>query len=149
MNIIKKYNEFINESLTDNILDKISKYGMDSLTDIEKEYIKNIDDDNVRNKLINKKDNIQSKLDYDPRKDKEFWDDVKTDEIDFDFDKFSDDEIEDGKYNIIWDEMEDEEIIIFLNINKITEIDHTTPWDKLNDSIKDKFKKYVSEYTDY
>ena len=144
-----KYLKLFENKVLDDILDKISKDGMDSLTDLEKDFLNKFGDNKhqqVENKIKEREKNYKGVLSYDPRKDdtdfyketgKEFGID------DMNFDDWSDEEIEDGKYSHLWDGLYDEDMDSFMRQYKIPEELSQMPWDKLPVKVKENFKKYI------
>jgi hypothetical protein len=141
---------FENKTL-DEILDKISKDGMDSLTSLEKEFLdkfSNGDHKETEKKLKNKKNTYKSIMSYDPRED----DPEAYREIgqvfgieDMSFKNWSDKEIEDGKYGILWDQLYDEDMYSFLRKYNLPDNTNETPWDKLPKSVVKMFKEYIKD----
>lgn len=141
--------EYIQENeQMDRILDKISKHGINSLNRIEKEYMDshsqptiNKDVEDKLKKRINKKNDF---MNYDPREDMGFYNDLG-----MDFSKYGDDQIDDDRYNILWDETDEEDIdefILKLNIPKNTILTHDgfyKPYHELTSEQKVKWKKYI------
>ena len=146
-----KYLKKFNENVIDDILDKISKHGMKSLSSKERELLdtnasgKSYAD--IEKEIKDKKSSKDSLFDYDPRKDKEFFDDLG-----MDFDAYSDEEIEEGRYNIMWDEISDEDILDFINSGDINKEDisetkngktYFIGYDRLPEEVKKKFKWWI------
>ena len=157
-----KHIKLFENKFLDDILDKLSSDGMDSLTELEKEYLNKYDtsDENKiereiernreeTNKQEQKIKRYQDMGKYDPREDKEgheFYNNVaKSFGLDdMTFDKWSDEEIDMTRISIFWDEMDDEDIKEFLYDYKIIGDMVTTPWDKLPDNVKQMFGEYLS-----
>lgn len=151
-----KYLKTFEDSILDNILDKVSKYGIDSLTPGEDKLLKNYykgDSEELEKVLKYKKDRIKNAFEYDPRDDAMFFKKLSDDTgINFDFTEFSDEEIEAGKWQIAWDELEDEDIRHFMKLYNIEDAEKPykdeialRPWDELSKETQDKFKKYINE----
>jgi hypothetical protein len=132
---------------SDRILDKISKHGITSLSDLEKSYLdayaqNKPEAQNLENELDNKSKQIDSILEYDPRKD---------DELDLDFSGWSEDDIEDGKFDIIWDQISDKDIenfIITYKLDKasLSKDNNYLSWDNLPTNIKEKFVDFIQSH---
>ncbi len=147
-----KYLKNYENNMLDNILDKISKGGIDVLTPMEKKYLDKHykGDDKLETDILNRRERIGSVFDYDPRTDSEFFDNLSDETgLNFDFSKYGDDMIENGRYNIIWDELDDEDIQDFEDKYKVdckkylnSEIVYK-PWDELDDDEKKSFKEYI------
>lgn len=145
MKIIKTFESF----QSDRILDKISRNGMNSLTELEKEYLDaySLNKPNVKSlekDLDDRDDKISGTLNYDPREDNEFFKDQG-----MDFSDWSDEDIEDGRFNIIWDDISNDDIEKFIIIYKIdrsiltdNDKDFLT-WDKLPYDVKENFIDYI------
>jgi len=192
--IITKLDQFVNENkVLDDILDKMSKYGKESLTKKEKisawfsfsvvfigspriiwsffhqvyrfftiplektfldKYSTDSDFHEVEKQIKNRKSRIKGSLEYDPREDKEFFKELSDDSgIDFDFSEFSEDEMEESHYNILWDDLAEEDIYHFADYFKITdgELKKTIkdeevikPWHELSLETKSQFKDYIN-----
>lgn len=139
-----KYIKLFEKKILNDILDKISDKGMDSLTNIEKEYLSKYKDDKEKNRLediIKKgKEEFINKKEYDPREDKDFFN-----EIGIDFSDWSDDEIEEGRYAIMWDDLRDEYMIEFIEKSNLPEEIINKPWDHLHINIRNKFKEFIND----
>jgi hypothetical protein len=146
---IKTYGRYILESHTpkaiDVILDKIRKYGMKSLTTLEKgalaEYSEKGDIEVSDQKLQDMGDRLDGFLEYDPR-DEEFFKDLG-----MDFSGWSDEEINTEKMNILWNDLTPELVEDFI---RYSEIDRKTIEDKDGDlpgelpkHILPKFKEWI------
>jgi len=149
MKYIKKYEN----NVLDNILDKISKYGMKSITSTEKEYLEKYYDGDVseiEKELIGRRNRVSSLWEYDPREDKEFFGELSDETgFNFDFDIYDDDMIEQGRYSIMWDECEDEDIDHFVEVFNVTDAKNSKGdyfgWEMLSDETREKFKQYIKE----
>ena len=127
----------------DDILDKISDKGYDSLTPIEKEYMDKYNSkegDKIQAQIETGKDNYQDAKEYDPRDDKEFFD-----ELGISFADWSDDQIDDGKYNILWGELRIEDMQEFVHANGYPDDIAKRDWDSLHTTIRDKFKRFIDD----
>jgi len=141
---------FENKTL-DDILDKISKSGMGSLTSLEKDFLDKYssgDHKEVEQELKNKKEKYKGIMTYDPREDdtdfyKEVGQSFGID--DMNFKNWSDKEIEDGKYGILWDQLYDEDMNSFLRKYNLPDTINETPWDKLPKSVSKLFKEYIKD----
>lgn len=126
----------------DRILDKISKNGVKSLTKYELEYLDKYSKGEhgaIRNEIEERENEYKAAFEYDPRED-EFYKDLSIKL------KWTDEEIEDGRYRIIWDGFDENDMLIFINDFSLDEKYATSSWEKLPDDIKDKFKKHVEQY---
>jgi hypothetical protein len=136
----------------DKILDKIIKYGMDSLSDMDREYLGNPSSQELNQLVKKRKDRIESLWSYDPREDTEFFDELSSEiNYDFDFSKYSDEDIEEGRYSIIYDEVDEKELLQFMKIFEISDEDMRNEngtfkgWPHLDSNIQDKFKEYIDD----
>jgi hypothetical protein len=141
---------FENKTL-DDILDKMSKNGMDSLTELEKEFLHSFSDGTykeVERKLKNKINKYKNILSYDPRDDDpEIYKEIgKSFGIeDMSFKNWSDKEIEESKYEILWNELYDDDMNSFLKKYNLSDNINEYPWDKLPNSITKLFKQYIKD----
>jgi hypothetical protein len=145
MGVINEDKQYI-----DKILDKIIKYGMDSLSDMDREYLGNPSSQELNQLVKKRQDRIESLWSYDPREDSEFFDELSSEiNYDFDFSKYSDEDIEEGRYSIIYDEVDEKELRQFMKIFEISDEDMRNKnktfkgWDHLDKYIRDKFKEYI------
>ena len=141
MKFIKKFESYKSEDILNSILDKILRWGIESLTGTEKKFLDDIDNDELKDKISKRKEFTSSMFDYDPRSDDFF----KDSEL-FDFDEFDDEDIEEGRWEIIYNELDDEDIISFENVYKLDiKLDSGghKPWHQLSELEKEKFKEYV------
>jgi len=126
---------------------------MENISDLEKDYLKNIDSEELEAKLKFRDMKVSSLWDYDPREDEEFWKEQKFGDVDFDFSKYDDDMIEDGRYGIAYDEMSEKDIEHFERVFKISDMkwedgEHKGSykgWDHLSKETQEKFKEYLTE----
>jgi hypothetical protein len=137
-----KYLKLYENKILDDILDKISDKGKESLTKLELDYLNNYytSDKNKYEKEINKTKDLKNTYQYDPRKDNEFFD-----EIGMDFSNWSDDEINDGKLNIIWDELSNELMNNFIKSNDLDDKISKKSWQNLPNDIKELFQVFLYE----
>lgn len=157
--IITKLDQFINENkVLDNILDKMSQYGKEALTKKELEFLGKYstesDFTDAEKEIVNRANRIKGSLAYDPREDTEFFKELSDESgIDFNFSKFNDEEMEDGHYDILWNDFEEDDIYHFAEYFKITDeelkkkLDNELvikPWHELSPETKSKFKNYVN-----
>jgi hypothetical protein len=146
MKWLKKFETYKSEDLLNSILDKINKYGITSLNSKEKEFLKNIDNEELKNDILKDKLSVINRLDYDPREDDFF------DEVGMNFSKFSDGIIEDGKFEIIYNDLDESDVINFENIFKLDlkkELDGEIvykPWHEFSKLEKNKFKEFIENY---
>ena len=146
-----KYLKLFEANMLDNILDKISKKGMGSLTVLEKEFLDKYskgEHQEVEKKIKQKEDKYKSILTYDPREDDtDFYKEAgKPFGIeDMNFRDWTDEEIEDGKYQQLWDALYDEDMNIFLRQYKLPDNVEEIPWDKLPPQIQKSFKTYIKD----
>jgi hypothetical protein len=141
------------ENHINRILDKIIKYGIEKLTDLDRQYLDNPTNQELNQMINNRKNRVDSLWDYDPRRDTEFFDDLSTSTgIDFDFSEFTDEDIEEGRYSIMYDEIDDDDIKNFITIYNIPgdEIKDTDgnykEWESLSKKIQNNFKEFVNEF---
>lgn len=137
MKWLKMFEAFKTEDVLNSILDKINKWGIDSLSDLEKRFLKDSDNRELASEILKKKEFIENIMEYDPRVDED---------SPFDFSSWSDLEIEDGRWEILYNEIEDEDIKLFEKIFKVCLKDSDgdyKPWNKLSDIEKNKFKDYI------
>jgi predicted oxidoreductase (fatty acid repression mutant protein) len=146
-----KYLKLFENKTLDNILDKINKEGMSSLTDLEKDFLDKFssgDYKEAERKIKNKKDTYKSILTYDPREDnpnvyKEIGQTFGVE--DMSFKNWSDKEIEDEKYSILWNQLYDEDMNSFLRKYNLPDHIEETPWNKLPKSVTKMFKEYIKD----
>jgi len=149
-----KYLKSYENKIIDRILDKISKYGMDKLSDLDKKYLQNIEDEDLRKEIEDRDSRVKGFWSYDPREDGEFFDELGDGlGVDIDFSKYDDDMIEEGRYEIMYDELPEEDLKHFeeffdLKDLKIEDGEHKgyyKPYGKLSSESKEKFKEYINE----
>ena len=146
-----KYLKLFEANMLDNILDKISKTGMGSLTELEKAFIDKYSKGAhkaVEQKINQKNDKYKSILTYDPREDDtDFYKDAG--ELfgieDMNFRDWTDEQIEDGKYLQLWDGLYDEDMDGFLRQYKLPDNIREVSWDKLPPQIQKSFKTYIKD----
>jgi hypothetical protein len=137
-----KYIKLFENKILDDILDKMLDKGKDSLTKLELDYLnamQNNKESQVENKM-KKHDDLKNMAQYDPRKDSDFYK-----KIGMSFDEWSDDDISDGKLNILWDKLPNEDMENFLKSNELDDEIGQLPWHKLDDEIQEYFKVYLYE----
>lgn len=148
----------------DDILDK--KSAGKELTDLEQEYLDNYSDYHKRKHLEteieNNKQSITNRIkrtkdifEYDPREDQEFYDKLGDEVgIPINFSKWDDEMISAGRYNILYDEIEESEIEEFIQDKDISKVemmkeydgeDVFKPWNELSDEIQNKFKQWIDD----
>lgn len=140
---------FENKTL-DDILDKISKSGMGSLTELEKDFLDKYSKGEhkaAEQSIKNRNAAYKGIMKYDPRDDdpdvyKEMG---KPFGVDMDFSKYTDQEIEDGKYAILWDQLYDDDMNSFLRRYNLPDDIFETPWDKLPKSVVKLFKQHIKD----
>ena len=146
-----KYVKLFENHMLDIILDKIGKSGMGSLTSSEKDFLDKFskgEHQELEKELNDKKDIYKGILSYDPRKDdtnfyKEAGQQFGIE--DMNFKDWSEEEIEDSKYSILWDQLWDEDMAGFLKQYKLPDNINEVAWDKLPPNIKNSFKKYIKD----
>jgi hypothetical protein len=131
------------------ILDKIERYGLKSLSPKEKEFLdnKSLDKDTEElERFFDKKSReLESRIEYDPREDSnDFYD-----ELGIDFSHWSDEDIDKGRYEIIWNDLDEETINHFFKYFNIDENKYLNDEGYLPGHIPEEifndFKKYVKE----
>lgn len=151
-----KYLKSYESKLIDDILDKISKTGMKSLTPSERNYLNNVfkgDTKELEDIVKYKKNKISSIFEYDPREDQDFFDELGDEiGIPFDFRDYDDEEIEQGRYEIIYNDIDEEDLDHFVEYFDIKDCkkeykgkDVYKPWHELSQETQNKFKKYIKE----
>ncbi|MDY0270314.1 hypothetical protein [Trichloromonas sp.] len=137
-----KYLKLYENKILDDILDKISEKGKDSLTSLELDYLNNYytSDKDKYEKEINKTKELKDKSKYDPREDKEFFD-----KVGMDFGDWSDKDIDDGKLHIIWDKLSDELMNRFIKSNDLDDEISNIAWQNLDTDIKELFQVFLYE----
>ncbi len=136
-----KYLKLFENKTLDDILDKISRSGMSSLTDLEKEFLDKYsrgEYEEVEKKIKEKTNKVKSFMDYDSRK----GDDI---EINMDFNNWSDEDIEEGRCEILWEQMYDEDMNSFLGKYNLPVELRERPWDNLPQYIQKYFKQYIKD----
>lgn len=111
-----EYIKLFEKMILDEILDKMSKHGKDSLTDLENEYLMNYGD---KNKALEIENKIKEK------------------------DKPKKEENIEEKYQELWDNLDDENIDEFIVKYKIMEEFKYKRWNEVPTPIKDRFKEFV------
>lgn len=145
-----KYIKLFENKILDDILDKISEKGKESLTKLELDYLKSMESDEegrtidpyatekVRKKMEREKE-IKNFSKFDPRKDD------KLKKYGFDFSDWSDEDIEDGKLHILWDEINSDEMNNFIKSYELDDSIKDLTWDKLPENIQEFFQVYLYE----
>lgn len=137
MKFVKMFEAFKTEDALNNILDKINKWGIDSLSDVDKSFLKDSDSIELSSEVLKKKEFIENIMEYDPRKDEDSY---------FDFSTLSDLEVDEGRFEILYNDLENEDIVLFEKIFKVdlkNSYGDYKSWDKLSDIEKNKFKDYI------
>jgi len=147
-----KYLKSFENNVLDDVLDKISKNGIKSLTPSENKLLKNYfkgDTKELENIVRQNKNKVEGILDYDPREDSMFFKKLSDKTlIPFDFSEYNDDEIEEEKYGIIWDELDEEDVdhfVQFFDIKDAKVKDYYKDWDSLSKETQNLFKKYIDK----
>lgn len=135
------------ENLQNEILDKISKHGIDIITypelqflDIYHEEDKQEEKEELYTQINLAKIYYYELFNYDPRDENE---DFK--KLDIDFSKWTDSEIIENKYAIIWHELEVDYMEAFMKVYKVPNKYYTQMWMNVPDKIKEAFKTYLKE----
>ena len=146
-----KYLKLYEQNMLDTILDKINNGGMGSLTSLEKDFLDKYsrgEHQEVEKEIQNKKNTYKGILNYDHRKDDtDFYQETgKAFAIDdMSFKNWSDKDIEDGKYQQLWDKLYDEDMDSFLRQYKLPDSVNDISWDKLPPQIQKYFKTYIKD----
>ena len=151
MKNIKLFENYI----LDRILDKISFSGKNSLTEYEKEYLRTISEDPNKNKemskdIDNRRNRYQSTLNYDPREDEEgleYFDELANligDESGG-IRNMNDETYNDNKWNIIWDELDDEDHKSFYTTYNIPIEIADSSWDDMPEQMKNQFINWFND----
>lgn len=135
------------ESLQDEILGKISKHGIDIITYTELQFLDIYHDETqeerkkeLYNEITLAKIYYYELFNYDPRDENE---DFK--KLDLDFSKWTDDEILDSKYSLIWLHLDVEYMEAFAKVYKVQNKYYDQDWVNLPDKVKNSFKIYLNE----
>lgn len=136
--------------ILDDILDKISKYGKETLTPLElkllNSYSNKEDTYELEEEYKKKRNVVDSLFSYDPREDAEFYDELsRVSGVPFNWADTSQEEIDEGRYEILWDTLSLEDIEHFMQYFSLKHEINELPWNKLDNSIKQKFIKYINE----
>lgn len=151
-----KYLKSFENNVLDNILDKISKTGIKSLTPSEDAYLKNVYkgvSKELEDIVKYKKNRIKGVFEYDPREDQDFFDELADETgVPFDFRDYDDEKIEQGRFEIIWDDLDEEDIQHFVEYYDIKDSMKQykgkmvyKPWHELSAETQKLFKKYINE----
>ena len=155
INRIHKMMGIIKESesnhFVDRILDKVKIYGKDKLTQYDKDFMKNPDDEKLNELYEDREQLIYGTFDYDPRtpEETEFWSDAsKSSGVEFNFSDWSDEDIRDGSFDIIYNEIDPKFIYEFIHCENVPEQEIKErigfkSWDQLSKETKDKFAKFI------
>ena len=140
---------FENKTL-DDILDKISKSGMGSITELEKDFLDKYSKGEhkaAEQSIKNRNAAYKGIMTYDPREDDQdvYKEMGKPFGVDMNFNDWSDKEIEDGKYGILWDQLYDDDMNSFLRKNNLPDSISEIAWDKLPKSIIKLFKQHIKD----
>lgn len=146
-----KYIKLFENKILDDILDKMSEKGKDSLTKLELDYLKSMEADEegrtvdpyatekVRKKMEREKD-LKSVGKYDPRKENDYYK-----SLGMNFDDWSDQDIEEGRLHILWDEFSSEEMDNFIKSYELDDSIKDLPWNKLPEDVQEFFQVYLYE----
>lgn len=135
------------EKLLDDILDRMNKKGIEYITDTEKIFLEkyNSAEDVIElyDNITNLKNYYYNMFQYDPRNDNDNF-------IDFgmSFTKWTDEEITEGKYSILWDNIDVEYMDLYMKIYKVPFKYHDHRWDFLPTRIKITFKDFLFDEFD-
>ena len=146
-----KYLKLFENKTLDDILDKISKSGMGSLTELEKDFLDKYSSGGhkaVEQSIKNRNNSYKGIMTYDPREDDtDFYKEIgKPFGIeDMNFKNWSDKEVEDGKYAILWDQLYDDDMNSFLGRYNLPNETNEIPWDKLPKPIVKLFKQHIKD----
>jgi len=145
-----KYLKLFENITLDNILDKISKSGMDSLTALEKEFLSKFsqgEHERIEQKIKEKNKRYKGMLAYDPRNDNTDFYKKSGDMfgLDMNFNKWSDKEIDDTKYQHLWDGFYDEDMDSFMRKYALPNGTDELPWDELPKEVSKLFKQYIKD----
>jgi len=144
-----KYLKIFENKTLDDILDKISRSGMSSLTELEKEFLDKYsrgEHKEVEQKIKEKLNKVKSFIDYDPRKDNDFYKEMGDDNgLNMDFSNWSNEDIEEGRCEILWEQMYDEDMNNFLGKYNLPAELREKPWDKLPQYIQKYFKQFIKD----
>ena len=136
-----KYIKLFENKVLDDILDKISKNGKSSLTDLEKDFLNNYGTNkqsSVENKLM-KKDEPYKDVLTDTQRNPESYDDFS----DEDSGDYSD--ADDKKYKDLWMQLYDEDMDNFMRKYRLPEDIVQLPWNQLHNRIKTYFKNFIKD----
>lgn len=128
----------------DRILDNISKFGLDSITKLERSYLDNInkEENNSLLEQLNKRyEYYYSLYTYDIKS--LSWLDSKLVE------KITDDEILFARLNLLWDNFEAEDCYVFQNIYDVSNRITNKIWSDVPKKYRLLFKKYWEEYYNF
>lgn len=137
-----KYLKLFENKTLDDILDKMSLHGKESLSKLELDYLNSFqsgNQDKVK-KELDRESNLKSVTKYDPRNDNDYYK-----KMGMSFSEWSDDDIEEGKLYILWNELTPDEMSNFLKSNDLDDKVGELPWDKLSDDNKELFELFLYE----
>lgn len=148
-----KYLKTFESKSLDDVLDKVAKTGMKSLTPSEDRLLKNYykgDVEKLELDLRDKKERIKGQKEFNPKEDSMYF--LKKPDKSYVPFEYTDDMFEMDKYGMIWDEIDNEDLDHFIEYHDIKdgkkeigkEIIHR-PWDELSDETQLKFKEYIDE----
>ncbi len=145
-----KYLKLFENKILDDLLDKISKSGMGSLTELEKDFLDKFSkgEHKAAEQSINNRNNsYKGILQYDPRKDdpEVFKEIGQQFSVDMNFSNMTDKEIEDGRFEHLWDQLYDDDMNSFLGRYNLPQETSEIPWDKLPKSIVKVFKQHIKD----
>lgn len=120
----------------DEILDKISDTGMDSLSDYEKDYLKSFKNKN------------EDEIDIEFREKKDEYIEPQNDPAIYDYDNYSDDDLlndetDEEMLEDFWNSLPEEEFDEFIDRYNIPQEAGQTKWALLNGQIKTIFKNFL------
>jgi hypothetical protein len=146
-----KYVKLFENHMLDVILDKIFRTGMGSLSTSEKNFLDKFskgEHQEIEKELNDKKDIYKGILTYDPRKDdtdvyKEIGQQFGIE--DMNFNDWTEEEIEENKYCLLWDQLWVEDMDGFLRQYKLPDNVNEIAWDKLPPQIKKSFKTFIKD----
>lgn len=137
-----KYLKLFENKTLDDILDKMSLHGKESLSKLELDYLNSFqsgNQDKVK-KELDRESNLKSVTKYDPRNDNDYYK-----KMGMSFSEWSDDDIEEGKLYILWNELTPDEMSNFLKSNDLDDKVGELPWNKLSDDNKELFELFLYE----
>jgi hypothetical protein len=148
---MEKILEYSNFHL-DRLLDKVSKKGLASLTGMEKDFLNTYsqqDINQIEKELDQRENRYADLLEYDPRTETDtlVWDEINNIfGTEINFNEWTDEELEDGRFNILWDDMSEADIIQFLDEYNLPSNIIQSPWEQLDDETQANFKTYCQRF---